>query len=340
MPFGSAVEGGGLEVRRERNDVAQVLGRRHDIDPLVVGDCHEVALDEVAAGSVHRIPVCLEGGIEVGRLVGLDPVDDGHLVGVGVDLAGGRCPSRTFLLEALPAEREDRVRVEAIERAQADHLVVLLAPDRPVVGPLGEGALEPGRIQLDGDLGRLARPLEAALLGGRQYVHAGRDEFVEEGRQLARGLDLDPLPEPDLRDSRPGLRFLEVRGDRLETTGDRIQSLGERRVVAGEQQEEAVADMIECERTTLPEAEDVGVEDGPADVVELELALESGLVGERRRVDRLDRAEVLAIRRQLGEDSLAGSRRRAGRRPGGARAPCPRTGLSRMRRTNRVSTRS
>ncbi len=75
-------------------------------------------------------------------------------------------------------------------------------------------------------------------------------------------------------------------------------------MVAREQQEEAVADMIEGERATLPEAEDVRVEDGPADVVDLELALESRLGGERLRVDRLDRGEVLAIRGQLGEDSL------------------------------------
>ena len=208
-------------------------------------------------------------------------------------------------LEALPAEREDRVRVETVERAQADHRVVLLAPDRPVVGAVGEGALEPGRVQLDGDLGRLARALEAALLGGRQDVDAGGDELVEERRQLGRGLDLDPLPEPDLRDGRAGLRFLEVGGDRLEPAGDRIESLGERRVVAGEQQEEAVADMIEGERATLPDAQDVRVEDRPADVVDLELALEARLGGERRRVDRLDRGEVLAVRGQLGEDGLA-----------------------------------
>ena len=76
-------------------------------------------------------------------------------------------------------------------------------------------------------------------------------------------------------------------------------------MVAGEQQEQAVADMIEGERATLPDAEDVGVEDGPADVVELEVALEAGLGGEPRRVDRLDRGEVRAIRGQLGEDGLA-----------------------------------
>ena len=180
--------------------------------------------------------------------------------------------------EPLPAELEDGVGVEAVERAQADHRVVLLAADRPVVRAVGERALEPRGVQLDGDLGRLARPLEAALLGRRQDVDAGRDELVEEGRQLARGLDLDLLPEPDLRDGRPGLRFLEVRGGGLEPAGDGVESLGERRVVAGEQEEEAVADVVEGERAALPETQDVGIEDRAADVVELELALEASPV--------------------------------------------------------------
>ena len=48
MPFGFAIERGRLEVGRERDDVAQVLGRRDDVDPLVVRDGHEVVLDEVA----------------------------------------------------------------------------------------------------------------------------------------------------------------------------------------------------------------------------------------------------------------------------------------------------
>ena len=76
-------------------------------------------------------------------------------------------------------------------------------------------------------------------------------------------------------------------------------------MVAREQQEQAVADVVEGERATLPDAQDVRVEDGPADVVDLEVALEARLGGQPGRVDRLDRGEVRAVRRELGEDGLA-----------------------------------
>ena len=182
-----------------------------DVDPLVVGDRHEVVLDEVAAGAEHRVAVGLERGVEVGRLVGLDPVDDGRLVGVRVDLAGGRGAGRPLLVEPLPAELEDGVGVEAVERAQADQRVVPLAADRPVVGarrracPRASDAYSSTAILAD-SLARSRRRCSA----GRQDADAGGDDLVEEGRQLGRGLDLDLLPAPDLRDGRPGLRFLEV----------------------------------------------------------------------------------------------------------------------------------
>ena len=70
--------------------------------------------------------------------------------------------------------------------AQADHRVVALATDRPVVAAAGERALQPGRVELDRDLGGLGGALEAALLGAGQDAVAGRDELVEEGRQVAR----------------------------------------------------------------------------------------------------------------------------------------------------------
>ena len=259
---------------------------------------------------------------------------------VGVELPGGRGARLPLLLQPLPAELEDGVRVEAVERAQADHRVVLLAADRPVVRAVGERPLQPRGVELDGDLGRLARALEAALFGRRQDVDAGRDELVEEGRQLARGLDLDPLPEPDLRDGRAGLRFLEVGRGGLEPAGDRVESLGEQRVVPGEQQEEAVADVVEGERAALPEAQDVGIEDRAADVVELELALEARLVGERR-------PGSIASTAARCSRSAASSARTASRLPSPSRSSSwwspsevPRTGLSRTSRTKRDSTRS
>ena len=41
--------------------VAQVLGRRDDVDALVGGDGHEVVLDQVLARADHRVAVGLEG---------------------------------------------------------------------------------------------------------------------------------------------------------------------------------------------------------------------------------------------------------------------------------------
>ena len=48
--LGVVVERRGLEVGRERHDVAQVLGRLDDLDALVVGDGHEVVVDAGARG--------------------------------------------------------------------------------------------------------------------------------------------------------------------------------------------------------------------------------------------------------------------------------------------------
>ena len=275
---------------------------------------HAVGAAEVAAVG-HRDPQVANRppervgharpSVEGRRLVGFDAIDHGRLVGVGVDLAGGSRSGGPLLGEALPAEREDGVGIEPVEGAQADHLVVSFAPDGPLVGATGERALQPRRIELDGDLCRIARALEPALLRRGEDACPGRHEFVEEGRQLGRHLDLDALPEPDLRNGRAGLGLLEVGRGRLEPAADRIETLGKRRVIPCEQEEEAVAHDVEGERASFPEPQDVRIEDGAADVVELELAFEGGLGRERRGIDRLDRCEMLAVLRQLGEDRLA-----------------------------------
>ena len=188
--------------------------------------------------------------------------------------------------------------------------------------------------------------LEAALLGVRQDADAGRDELVEERRQLRGGLDLDPLPAPDLRHGRPGLGFLEIGRDRLEPAGDGVEPLGERGVIAGEQQEQPVADGVERERAPLPEPEHVGVEDRAADVVELEVALERRRRRQAGRVDRLDRREVRPLRVQLGQDGFAAAVAeqvvvlRAGRarwRAPGCRGRAARSASRRGRRTRSSS---
>ena len=206
--------------------------------------------------------------------------------------------------------------------------------------PSLDGALEPGRVEVDRHLGRLAGARQAALLPRRQDALPGGHDLVEEDGQLAGRLDLDLLPAPDLRDGRAGLGLLEVGRDRLEPAGDRVEPLGQRRVIAGEQQEQAVADVVERERAPLPDPQLRVVEDGAADVVDLEVPLEGGL-GSTARPGRSPRPRPGAR-----------ARRRA-RRAAASRLPSPsrssswwrptavaNTGLSRTSRTNRVSTRS
>ena len=78
-------------------------------------------------------------------------------------------------------------------------------------------------------------------------------------------------------------------------------------MVPGEQQEQAVADRVERQRATLPEAQDVRVEDRPAQVVELEVALEPDPRRQLGGVERLDQVEMRALRSQLAEDGLTTS---------------------------------
>ena len=191
MPLASRSNGGRREVRREGHDVAQVLGRRDDLDPFVVGDRHEVVVDEVLASSQHRLAVGGQRAVEIGRVVGLDAIDDLGLGGVGVDLAGGGRPGGLLALELLPAEGEDLVRVEAVEGAQGDHRVVPLAADRPVVGAVGEGPLEPRPVQLDRHVRGVGGALQPSALGRRQDAIGARPDLGQEPRQLGGGLQLD-----------------------------------------------------------------------------------------------------------------------------------------------------
>ena len=78
-------------------------------------------------------------------------------------------------------------------------------------------------------------------------------------------------------------------------------------MVAREQQEEAVAEEVEGERPAFPDAQHVGVEDRPADVVRFEVALERRLGRQAGRIERLDTGEVVAFGGELGKHRLAAS---------------------------------
>ncbi len=154
-------------------------------------------------------------------------------------------------------------------------------------------------------LARSAAAPQAALLGSGQDSLAGRHDLVEQGRDLAGGLDLDRLPQADLGHDRPAARGGQEAWGRLHPAGHRVEALGERGEVAGEQREERVADPVEGGRTTLPDALDLEVEQVPPEVVELEVPLEKRLGRQPSRVDSLDGGEVGPVRRDLAEDGIA-----------------------------------
>ena len=287
-PVRVGVELGRVEVGRERDDVADVLRGRDDLDPLVVRDGHDVPLDEVPPGPDHDVAVGGRGRPRTSRgwslLIRSTTVDSGD---VRVDLPGRRDAGLGVERELLLADRQDRVGVEPVERAQADELVVALATERPVVGPVGQRALEPGPVVGDGrSWPRRRRACSRRSSAGPSAVLAGGHDLVEQARDLAGGLDLDRLPQADLGLDGPAARGVEERRRRLEPAGDRVEPLGQRGEVAGEQGEQRVADPVEGGRPALPDPDYLGVEDVALDVVDLEVALEP----DRRPTARPDRS--------------------------------------------------
>ena len=306
MPFGLRVELRRREVGRERDDVAEVLRRLDDVDPLAVGDGRDLVVDQVLASPDHDVAVGVEGLLERRRVVGLQAVDDLGLGRAVVDLRRRPDPGGLLGLELVLPDLEDRVGVEAVERPQPDELVISLAAERPVVGPGGERFLQPGAVVGDRCPGRVGGRGEAPAVGLRQ-VGAGGHDLGEERRQIGGRLDLELLPAADLRDDGPAARLLEPRGHGLEPAGDRVEALRQRREVLGEDEEQRVADDIERGRAALPRPDLLGVEDLAPDVVDLEVALEAGVGGEGGLVERLDRREVGLLGRQLAEDGVAGA---------------------------------
>ena len=161
--------------------------------------------------------------------------------------------------------------------------------------PAPGAARSQSAYSLDGGL-RVGRcPLEAALVRVRLDADPGRDDLVEQARQVLGRLELEALPQADLRSGRPRPALGEEGRHALEAAGDRREALGERREVAGEEQEQRIADRVHRRRAALPGSDDLGVEQRPAQVVRFELALEGRLGRQAGRVERLDRREVGAL---------------------------------------------
>ena len=193
------------------------------------------------AGAQHGLAVGVERFLEVAGWSLLIRSMTVGFVGVGVDLArGGRAAARCLVRAAPGRSGEDRVAIEAVEGPQPDQLVVLLAPERPVVRPAGERALEPRRVELDRDLGRpLARSRRRCSAGGRiPFVPAATISSKNAGSSAAASISICC----QRRTCGPVARVLDSSrkvGDRLEPAGDRGEPLGERREIAREEQEEA-----------------------------------------------------------------------------------------------------
>ena len=122
--------------------------------------------------------------------------------------------------------------------------------------------------------------IEHALTGGL--------DFIQQIGHLPAGLDLELLPEPDLRRGGAGLVLLQERRHRLEPPGQRRQAILQGCEVAGEDREESIPDRVHGRGAALPDAVDLHVEELATNVVQGQLALEADAVRQRLRVDRLE----------------------------------------------------
>ena len=279
-------------------------------------DVDEVVLDEVRAGADHRVAVAVEGLLERRRVVGLDAIDDLGLGGVGVDLAGGRGPGRLLVGQLLPADLEDRVGVEAVERAEGDQRVVAARGRAPSRRCRRRGC--PRATSPYSSMATLA-PSMRPLAGGvarpapRTPVGAARHDLVEEGRQLGGRLELDARCHS--RTCGPAARVRDCSrkaGHGLEPAGDRLEALGQRRVSRGR-----------TAGTARRRSRRARASGAPRCAARRRRRSRAGRCGARGRARsappadrpagsmRLDRREVGALGGELGEDAPRDRRRRA-----------------------------
>ena len=228
-------------------------------------------------------------------MVRLEALDDGRQVRVGVQLAGGLAARLGVRAQLVPADLEDRVRVQVPEGAQADQLVVALATQRPVLGGGRQRPVHPDGVVVERLAGAVDRAVQPGQLPGVQDLLGGLPHLGEEARQVLRVAELHLLPQADLGPDRPAARLREEGGDALETVRDALDPLRQGRGSAGEQREHGVADVPGGLRPALPAADLVRVEQRQADVVELQVPLEPRGGGQPGRIERLDGGEMALL---------------------------------------------
>ena len=142
-------------------------------------------------------------------MVRLEALDDGRQVRIGVQLAGGGAARLGVRAQLVPADLEDRVRVQVAEGAQADQLVVALATQRPVLGGGGQRPVQPGDVVVERRAGAVDRPVQPGQLPGVQDLLRGLPHLGEEARQVLRVAQLHLLPQADLGPDGPAARLVE-----------------------------------------------------------------------------------------------------------------------------------
>ena len=228
-----------------------------------------------------------------------------------------------------------------------DQRVVPLPTDRPLVGAVRERALEPGRRRARRRPWRppTARSSRRCSAGARAVVPAATSSSKKRGQLGRRSRSRSAASAGPAGRSRGSST---VRGS--SGTASSRPAMAASRSASGAKSRanrrnspSPIASIANERRSQMRRI--VGVEDRPADVVELEVALEPGRRREVGRVDRLDRGQVRLVVLDVGEQRLAaavaelvvgvvqaepGRRGRARARPCGGSGPRPgRTGARR-----------
>ena len=196
-----------------------------------------------------------------------------------------------------------------------------------VVGALGQGALEPGAVQVDGDIGGVERRAP----GGDARPRRGPDRRWPRSRpgsrQLGRGLQLDALPQADLRAGRPRVRA----ASRKAGTASSRPLIASSRSASGAWSRANSRNSPSPMRSRASERRSQMRSTSASKISrrtlwQLEVALEADRRRQRRRVDGLDRPPGGRDRRR-GRRGWPRGRRRRGRRRGRAgRGRCRRPG--------------
>ena len=202
--------------------------------------------------------------------------------------------------ELLPADLEDRIRIQAIEAPQADQLVVALPTKVPLVDAVMKRPSDPIEMLDDRRFGKLRTGPHACLQRFRQVERFCRfDDLLEEGGKVPARRDLALLPEPDLWPDGPRSMLFEVSRDGLHARRHRLEPDNRGIEVAGEEREERVTDGVDPRRMTLPSANDVDVEDFATEIVDLEVPIEPHGRAHRRGIETFDQGQVAPISLQL-----------------------------------------